>query len=453
MASLTLFNGTEEGEVRTETWFEKDGAMFEICRRNSVQEAVRAYAAAPAEGKVYAGNLPNPAATNNQRNLTCYECGNQGHYRSDCPELKNRNHRNQVGDRLDLFKVLAKVGAVAYRLELPQELRRVHHTFYVSNLKKCHVDKPLVIPFDGLHTDNKLHFIEENTEIMDREVKRLKPSSPKGEKEKNDDVNVEKTNDIVKEKEVADVSGSQEIRKEHKQTPIHLPIRSPRNVSSSNKTISEELTATVSPTTATTSKTSSTSKCKKRSFHSKTRTLPRSIAEKIREVLQHCNTIVPELTVAKTNEIIKEEMPRLVKLAVDKDREVSPVDISDMVSKEFAANVEKTDEIVMEKEVVDVSGSQEIRKEQKQTPIPLPIRSPRNVSSSNKTISEELTTTVSPTTATTSKTSSTSKCKKRSFHSKTRTLPGSIAGMCRRRRQIRSHIKNKFITQEWVMDL
>ncbi|GJX28823.1 hypothetical protein Tco_0236902 [Tanacetum coccineum] len=106
-------------------------------------------------------------------------------------------------------------------------------------------------------------------------------------------------------------------------------------------------------------------------------------------------------------------------------------------------------DIVKEKEVVDVPGSQEIRKEQKQTPIPLPIRSPRNVSSSNKTISEELTATVSPTTATTSKTSSTSKCKKRYFHSKTRTLPGSIAGMCGQRRQIRSHIKNKFITQEF----
>ncbi|GJZ04909.1 reverse transcriptase domain-containing protein [Tanacetum coccineum] len=39
----------------------------------------------------------SPAATNNQRNLTCYECGNQGHYRSDCPELKNQNHGNQAG--------------------------------------------------------------------------------------------------------------------------------------------------------------------------------------------------------------------------------------------------------------------------------------------------------------------------------------------------------------------
>ncbi|GJW40907.1 hypothetical protein Tco_0066752 [Tanacetum coccineum] len=50
------------------------------------------------------------------------------------------------------------------------------------------------------------------------------------------------------------------------------------------------------------------------------------------------DTIVPELPVAKTNEMLKKEMPHLVKLAVNKDREVSPVDISGMVSKEFAAH-------------------------------------------------------------------------------------------------------------------
>nr|GEU92129.1 putative reverse transcriptase domain-containing protein [Tanacetum cinerariifolium] len=54
------------------------------------------------------------------------------------------------------FKVLAKVGKVAYRLELPQELSRVHHTFYVSNLKKCYAEEPLVMPLEGIHVDDKL---------------------------------------------------------------------------------------------------------------------------------------------------------------------------------------------------------------------------------------------------------------------------------------------------------
>ncbi|GJV27594.1 reverse transcriptase domain-containing protein [Tanacetum coccineum] len=39
----------------------------------------------------------SPVTTNNQRNPTCYEYRNQGHYRSDCPELKNQNHGNQAG--------------------------------------------------------------------------------------------------------------------------------------------------------------------------------------------------------------------------------------------------------------------------------------------------------------------------------------------------------------------
>ncbi|GKE52409.1 hypothetical protein Tco_1487565 [Tanacetum coccineum] len=68
------------------------------------------------------------------------------------------------------FKVLAKFGIVAYRLELPDQLSRVHSTFHVFNLKKCFFDKPLAIPLDKIQIDDKLNFIEEPVEIMDREV-------------------------------------------------------------------------------------------------------------------------------------------------------------------------------------------------------------------------------------------------------------------------------------------
>ncbi|GJS40182.1 hypothetical protein Tco_0565225 [Tanacetum coccineum] len=55
------------------------------------------------------------------------------------------------------FKVLEEVGAVAYKLELPQELRRVYNTFHVSNLKKNGIpDEPLAVPLEGLHVDDKL---------------------------------------------------------------------------------------------------------------------------------------------------------------------------------------------------------------------------------------------------------------------------------------------------------
>nr|GFA45606.1 putative reverse transcriptase domain-containing protein [Tanacetum cinerariifolium] len=74
------------------------------------------------------------------------------------------------------FKVLERIGDVSYKLGLFEELSRVHNTFHVSNLKKCHADEPLAVPLDGLHFDDKLHFMEKLVEIMDRKVKQLKRS-------------------------------------------------------------------------------------------------------------------------------------------------------------------------------------------------------------------------------------------------------------------------------------
>ncbi|GJZ27517.1 hypothetical protein Tco_0571770 [Tanacetum coccineum] len=74
------------------------------------------------------------------------------------------------------FKVIERVGTVAYKLELPQQLSRVHNTFHVSNLKKCMSDESLVIPLEELRVDDKLHFVEEPVEVMNREIKQLKRS-------------------------------------------------------------------------------------------------------------------------------------------------------------------------------------------------------------------------------------------------------------------------------------
>ncbi|GJY12472.1 putative reverse transcriptase domain-containing protein [Tanacetum coccineum] len=74
------------------------------------------------------------------------------------------------------FKIIAKVGTVAYRLEIPEQLSRVHSMFHVSKLKKCIAEEPLAIPLDEIQVDDKLNFVEELVKIMDREVKRLKQS-------------------------------------------------------------------------------------------------------------------------------------------------------------------------------------------------------------------------------------------------------------------------------------
>ncbi|GJS85622.1 putative reverse transcriptase domain-containing protein [Tanacetum coccineum] len=87
-------------------------------------------------------------------------------------QLKGKSSPRYIGP----FKIIAKVGMVAYRLELPEQLSRVHSKFHASNMKKCLSDETFVIPLDEIQIDDKLHFVEEPVEIMDREIMRLKQS-------------------------------------------------------------------------------------------------------------------------------------------------------------------------------------------------------------------------------------------------------------------------------------
>ncbi|GJZ04681.1 putative reverse transcriptase domain-containing protein [Tanacetum coccineum] len=74
------------------------------------------------------------------------------------------------------FEIIEKVGPIAYRLDLPEELDGVHDTFHVSNLKKCLADPTLQVPLDEIQVDAKLNFMEEPVEILEREFKKLKRS-------------------------------------------------------------------------------------------------------------------------------------------------------------------------------------------------------------------------------------------------------------------------------------
>ncbi|GJY80700.1 hypothetical protein Tco_0493451 [Tanacetum coccineum] len=219
---------------------------------------------------------------------------------------------------------------------------------------------------EKVYDDDKETETEKKDEEIEKDKKDEEIEKNKTDEEiekENKDENAKKTDEVVTEKEIVDdVTGSMEIRKEQKQTPIPSLTRSPRDVSSSNKIVSEELTATVSPTPATTSKVLSTTKRKKRFISYKSKTLPGSIAtmcrrhslihshikhkfvthdffmSNIREVLDHCNKVVPDVTFEKTKEMITQEMPRLVNLAGNKDREVDPINAKDMIAKEFVTH-------------------------------------------------------------------------------------------------------------------
>ncbi|KAI3827726.1 hypothetical protein L1987_01809 [Smallanthus sonchifolius] len=89
------------------------------------------------------------------------------------------NHGKLNSRYIGPFEILARVGPVAYKLKLPQEISNVHDTFHVSNLKKCLLDETLIIPPDEIHIDDKLHFVEEPIEVIDWKVQKTRRSRVK----------------------------------------------------------------------------------------------------------------------------------------------------------------------------------------------------------------------------------------------------------------------------------
>ncbi|GKD70628.1 putative reverse transcriptase domain-containing protein, partial [Tanacetum coccineum] len=85
--------------------------------------------------------------------------------------VRFRKHEKLSPRYIGPFKILARVGHVAYKLELPEELKGIHSTFHVLNLKKCLAEGDIVVPLDEIQLDDKLHVIEEPVEVVDREVK------------------------------------------------------------------------------------------------------------------------------------------------------------------------------------------------------------------------------------------------------------------------------------------
>ncbi|GJW81029.1 putative reverse transcriptase domain-containing protein [Tanacetum coccineum] len=145
-------------------------------------------------------NMETCIATYARKCLTCLKMRDDYQRHPDYANVRYKPLEFQVGDKVMLkvspwkgvmhfgkwgklnpryigpFKILPKEGTIAYRLELPEQLSRVHSTFRVSNLKRCLSDETQVILLDEIQINGTLHFIEEPIEIMEREVKRLKQS-------------------------------------------------------------------------------------------------------------------------------------------------------------------------------------------------------------------------------------------------------------------------------------
>ena len=83
--------------------------------------------------------------------------------------------RSKLGPQyIGPFRVTARVGRVAYRLELPAESSQIHNNFHMSQLRKCVADETAVVPLKYIKVDASLNYIERPIAILDWKVKVLR---------------------------------------------------------------------------------------------------------------------------------------------------------------------------------------------------------------------------------------------------------------------------------------
>ncbi|GJT31140.1 hypothetical protein Tco_0911415 [Tanacetum coccineum] len=255
------------------------------------------------------------------------------------PPPGDDRERDAIAEATILSLALHKTALIA---EAQENIAKVQEKLDEEEIDKMVEGNTYEESYTSVFTDSILNY--EGADVDDtgkKENEEVGKEHNIVEKEVTNETNVEteKTDDVVKEKEVVNLSGSQEIRNEQKRTPIPSPIRSPRNVSFSDKTILEDLTDNISPITATTSKTSFTTKHKKRFFTLKTKISTRMLlwiswaGER-----QKLSLIISEQIYHSRALRGKDSRSSKTLRHFDKDREVSPIDMSDMVFKEFAAH-------------------------------------------------------------------------------------------------------------------
>nr|GEX73059.1 putative reverse transcriptase domain-containing protein [Tanacetum cinerariifolium] len=157
--------------------------LLKFSYNNSYQASIKA---APFEAlygqkcrsPVYWSEVGDSQLTGRERKLMEFEVGDMVMLKVSpwkgviCFEKHGKLSPRYIGP----FKITEMIGPVVYKLELPEKLRGIHNTYHVSNLKRCLADENLIIPLEEIQLDDKLHFIKEPLEIMDREVKQLKQS-------------------------------------------------------------------------------------------------------------------------------------------------------------------------------------------------------------------------------------------------------------------------------------